>query len=119
MTKILTWLRHFAAIEPVYVRSLIGTFVVVAGVWGLDLADVGGRVGTTIEQVILALGLVFTVLGIRSAVTPSNVVVARVEDAADPLDAVYLAGDAAEPPTGAVVSRHESLHTLRVGDLGY
>jgi hypothetical protein len=113
MTKILTWLRHFAAIEPVYVRSLIGTFVVVAGVWGLDLADVGGRVGTTIEQVILALGLVFTVLGIRSAVTPSNVVVARVEDPAVPLpQATFVAGDAAEPPTGAVVSRHESLRTL-------
>ncbi len=111
--NLLTWLRNFAAIEPVYVRSLIGTAAVVAGTWGIDLSDVAGRVATTLEQALLATVLVLTVLGIRDKVTPTAAVIARVADpAAPPTRAIYLAGGYSEVPTGAAVGRLSSLDLL-------
>ncbi|MGH3735845.1 MAG: hypothetical protein ACRDT6_09530 [Micromonosporaceae bacterium] len=113
MSKIVTWLRHFAAVEPVYVRSLIGTAVTLAAVWGADLAPLGVQVETTLVQAILATGLVLTVLGIRGKVTPTAAVVARVADpAVPPTRANYLAGGYSEVPTGAAVGRLSSLDLL-------
>jgi hypothetical protein len=117
MGKIVMWLRHIAAIEPVYVRSYIGAIVTGAAAWGVELGPIAGRVETTLQQAIIVAGLTVTVLGIRDRVTPTAAVVARVEDpAALPAQAVYLAGGYAEAPTGAAVAPSWALdHLTRPG----
>ncbi len=56
-------------------------------------------------------GLVVTVLGARAGTAAA--VVARVGDPiVPPHDAVYLAGEYADPPTRATLSRSERLDTL-------
>jgi hypothetical protein len=113
VSKIITWLRRIAAIEPVYVRSYIGAIVTGAAAWGLELGPFAGRVETTLQQAIIVTGLTLTVLGIRDRVTPTAAVVARVEDpTALPARAVYLAGGYSEAPTGAAVGRLSSLDHL-------
>ena len=113
MSKIITWLRHFAAIEPVYVRSYIGAIVTGAAAWGLELAPFAARVETTLQQGIIVTGLTLTILGVRDRVTPAAAVVARVDDPALPSHKVaYLAGGYSEVPTGARVGRLSSLDTL-------
>jgi hypothetical protein len=113
MSKIITWLRHFAALEPVYVRSYIGAIVTGAAAWGLELAPFAARVETTLQQAIIVTGLTLTILGVRDRVTPAAAVVARVDDPALPSHKVaYLAGGYSEVPTGARVGRLSSLDTL-------
>jgi hypothetical protein len=113
MSKIVTWLRHVAAIEPVYVRSYIGAIVTGATAWGLELGSFPGRVETTLQQAIILAGLTLTVMGVRDRVTPSAAVVARVDDPRElPAMATYLAGGYSEVPTGAMVGRLSSLDTL-------
>jgi hypothetical protein len=117
MSKIIAWLRHIAAIEPVYVRSYIGAIVTGAAAWGLELGPWAGRVETTLQQAIIVAGLTLTVLGVRDRVTPTAAVVARVQDPSEaPSEAVYLAGGYSEAPTGALVGRLSSLdHLTRLG----
>ena len=111
--KIITWLRHLAAIEPVYVRSYIGAIVTGAAAWGLELSSIAARVETTLQQAIILSGLTLTVLGIRDRVTPSAAVVARVDDPELPVDRVtFLAGGYGDVPTGAAVGRLSSLDVL-------
>jgi hypothetical protein len=113
MSKIIAWLRHIAAIEPVYVRSYIGAIVTGAAAWGLELGPLAGRVETTLQQAIIVTGLTLTVLGVRDRVTPTAAVVARVQDPShEPARAVYLAGGYSEAPTGAIVGRLSSLDHL-------
>jgi hypothetical protein len=113
MSKIVTWLRHIAAIEPVYVRSYIGAIITGAAAWGLELGPFAARVETTLQQAIIIAGLTVTVLGVRDRVTPTAAVVARVDDPALPSHKVaYLAGGYSEAPTGARVGRLSSLDTL-------
>jgi hypothetical protein len=113
MSKIVTWLRHIAAIEPVYVRSIFGAIVTAASAWGVELSGITGPIETTVQQAIIVTGLTLTVLGVRDRVTPTAAVVARVQDpAAQPAQAVYLAGGYGDVPTGAVVGRLSSLDTL-------
>jgi hypothetical protein len=113
VNKIITWLRHIAAIEPVYVRSYIGAIVTGAAAWGLELAPFAARVETTLQQAIIITGLTLTILGVRDRVTPSAAVVARVDDPDLPSHKVaYLAGGYSEVPTGARVGRLSSLDTL-------
>jgi hypothetical protein len=113
MNKIKTWLRHIAAIEPVYVRSYIGAIVTAAAAWGLEWADFAGRVETTLQQAIIVTGLTLTIIGVRDKVTPTAAVVARAQDpSTPPADAVYLAGGYSEAPTGARVGRLSSLDHL-------
>jgi hypothetical protein len=117
MGKIITWLRHIAAIEPVYVRSIFGAIVTAASAWGVELSGITGPIETTLQQVIVVAGLTVTVLGIRDRVTPTAAVVARVQDPSEtPTEAVYLAGGYSEAPTGARVGRLSSLdHLTRLG----
>jgi hypothetical protein len=117
MSKIITWARHIAALEPVYVRSYIGAIVTGAAAWGLELSPLAARVETTLQQAIIVTGLTLTILGVRDRVTPAAAVVARVEDPREvPSSAVYLAGGYSEAPTGAVVGRLSSLdHLTRLG----
>jgi hypothetical protein len=117
MSKIVTWLRHAAAIEPVYVRSYIGAIVTGAAAWGLELGPLAARVETTLQQAIILTGLTLTILGVRDRVTPTAAVVARVEDPSEvPASAVYLAGGYSEAPTGAEVGRQSTLaHLSRLG----
>jgi hypothetical protein len=117
MSKIITWARHIAALEPVYVRSYIGAIVTAAAAWGLELTPWASPVETTLQQAIILTGLTLTILGVRDRVTPTAAVVARVDDPALPLTKVsYLAGGYSEAPTGAVVGRLSSLdHLTRLG----
>ena len=111
--KIITWLRHLAAIEPVYVRSYIGAIVTGAAAWGLELSGLGARVETTLQQAIIVSGLTLTILGIRDRVTPSAAVIARVDDPELPADQVaFLAGGYGDVPAGAAVGRLSSLDVL-------
>ena len=111
--KIITWLRHLAAIEPVYVRSYIGAIVTGAAAWGLELSGLAARVETTLQQAIIVSGLTLTILGIRDRVTPSAAVIARVDDPELPADRVtFLAGGYGDVPTGAAVGRLSSLDVL-------
>jgi hypothetical protein len=113
MGKIVTWLRHIAAIEPVYVRSIFGAIVTAASAWGVELSGITGPIETTLQQAIVVAGLTVTVLGIRDRVTPTAAVVARVEDpTALPAQAVYLAGGYSEAPTGAAVAPSWALDHL-------
>jgi hypothetical protein len=116
MGKIITWARHVAALEPVYVRSYIGAIVTGAAAWGLELGPLGARVETTLQQAIIVTGLTLTILGVRDRVTPTAAVVARVADPTLPrYVATYLAGGYSEAPTGAEVGRLSSLdHLTRV-----
>jgi hypothetical protein len=113
MSKITTWLRRIAAIEPVYVRSYIGAIVTGAAAWGLELGPFAARMETTLQQAIIIAGLTFTIISVRDGVTPTAAVVARVDDPALPTHKVaYLAGGYSEVPTGARVGRLSSLDTL-------
>jgi hypothetical protein len=113
VNKIITWLRHIAAIEPVYLGTAIGAIVTGAGVWGLELTPLGEQVTTTLQQAIVLAGAVLTILGVHDRVTPSAAVVARVDDPDLPSHKVaYLAGGYSEVPTGARVGRLSSLDTL-------
>jgi hypothetical protein len=113
MSKIIAWMRHVAALEPVYVRSYIGAIVTGAAAWGLELASIAAPVETTLQQAIIIAGLTLTILGVRDRVTPTAAVVARVDDPALPTHKVaYLAGGYSEAPTGARVGRLSTLDTL-------
>jgi hypothetical protein len=113
MSKIITWLRHIAAIEPVYVRSYIGAIVTGAAAWGLELGPLAGRVETTLQQAIIVTGLTLTIIGVRDRVTPSAAVVARVDDPDLPRHRVtFLAGGYGDVPAGAAVGRLSSLDVL-------
>jgi hypothetical protein len=113
MSKIITWLRHFAALEPVYVRSYIGAIVTGAAAWGLELGPLAGRVETTLQQAIIVTGLTLTIIGVRDRVTPTAAVVARVQDPTLPRHRVtFIAGGYGDVPTGAAVGRLSSLDVL-------
>jgi hypothetical protein len=113
MSKIITWVRHIAALEPVYVRTYIGAIVTAAAAWGLELSPWASPVETTLQQAIVIAGLTLTIIGVRDRVTPTAAVVARVDDPALPTHKVaYLAGGYSEVPTGARVGRLSSLDTL-------
>jgi hypothetical protein len=113
VNKLITWMRHVAGIEPVYVRTYIGAIVTAAAAWGVELAPWASRVETTLQQAIVIAGLTLTIVGVRDRVTPTAAVVARVDDPSLPTHKVaYLAGGYSEVPTGARVGRLSSLDTL-------
>ncbi|HKX45798.1 MAG TPA: hypothetical protein VJP77_03795 [Planctomycetota bacterium] len=113
MRKIIDGLARFAALEPVVIRSLIGSLVTIAAVWGVDLADIGGAVGTTLEQAIIGAGLILVVVGIRDHVTPTAAVLARVDDPRKaPAEVDYLVGGYPDAPTGARIVASTSLSGL-------
>jgi hypothetical protein len=113
MSKITTWLRYVAGVEPVYLSTAIGAIVITAGVWGLELTALGDQVTTTLQQAIVLAGAILTIVRVRDRVTPTAAVVARVDDPALPTHKVaYLAGGYSEVPTGARVGRLSTLDTL-------
>lgn len=90
-------LARLLTLEPAVVRAVIGGVVLVLAVWGVDAADLGERVETT---VLTALGLVPVLVGwwTRSAVTPNAKVVEEVQP-----DGTVVAGEASPLPTGTEV----------------
>lgn len=87
--------RRLLALEPAVVRGVIAALVLVLGLWGVDVADLGGRVETTILT-LLTLVPLLSAWWTRAAVTPNARVVESVRDGvveAGPANDLVVTGD--------------------------
>lgn len=115
MTRILNFLRTIAALEPTAVRAVIGLLVTILARWGVDVADLGGRVGDTVADVVSLAVLLVTLITIRKAVTPTAAVVARVDNPVTDSPR-FLAGGYATERTGGRIHGNTTIEELTTRD---
>lgn len=94
----LPWWRRLLALEPAVVKGVVAALVLLAGVWGIDLADLGVQVEQTVTIIWGTLVPLLTSAWIRTSVTPS----ARVVEVVTPSGAV-VAGPASPLRDGTPV----------------
>ena len=98
MSRLFAFLRRLAQLEPVMLIAVITAIVMLLGIWGIDAAELGDKVGASINLIWPAVVLV-AAAWTRTKTSASAAVVQVVAP-----DGTVTAGPASLLPTGTVVS---------------